>query len=147
MRLRKRVLGIILSFLVTANLFCFPVSAAEYKQENILSQASITSVSGYEYAGTIYRYGGTNVSCGRVTLVGASKIYIKFPRNGNLDLYQGTVTFRKLGKVVTKQVTNMSKEVWTFDKNSVGEGIWSVNVNGYAIGTSQKCQVWYKTGN
>lgn len=98
------------------------------------------------YAGTIYRNGGT-VSLGRVTLTNNSKLYVYLPKNNNLDLYQGTITFRSGLNVVTKQLANYSTDTWIYTANDIGSGTWTVTVSGYAVGTTQKCEVWYRVGN
>ena len=69
------------------------------------------------------------------------------PKNNNLDLYQGTITFRSGLNVVTKQLANYSTDTWIYTADDIGSGTWTVTVSGYAVGTTQKCEVWYKAGN
>lgn len=144
----KRMNKIIRSVIVTMLVLCMstmPVFAAENTNSTgISTEASVKSIpSGAVYRGTIYRNGGS-VSLGRVTLVGSSRLYITFPKNSNLDLFQGSVTFRNGTQVITKNLTNMSLETWSYGVSDIGSGIWTVTVSGYAIGTTQKCEVWSK---
>lgn len=145
MKIKKRILGIILSLLTIVNMFTVPVCAAELQTNStIKTEASVRSIpTGSIKAGTIYRAGGT-IGFGRIALVGTNKLYVTLPQNENLDLFQGTITFRSGTTVKTKKITNMSLETWSYSANDIGSGIWTVSVTGYAIGTSQKCDVWYK---
>ena len=135
MRFKKRILAMVLSCLTILNVFTVPVMAAEpvASETEEIMVASVPSDA--TYAGTIYRNGGT-VSLGRVTLT-----------NNNLDLYQGTITFRSGLNVVTKQLANYSTDTWIYTANDIGSGTWTVTVSGYAVGTTQKCEVWYRVGN
>lgn len=147
MKFKKRILGLLLSLLAVVNMYTVPAMAAEQEENSsvTLESAAGSIPTGSTYKGTIYRRGGT-VSLGRVTLVGDNKIHITFPRNSNLDLFQGTVTFRDGVTVVTKNLTNMSLETWSYGASDIGSGIWTVSVSGYAIGTTQKCEVWSMVG-
>ncbi len=101
MRLKKSILAMVLSCLTILNVFTIPVMAAEpaASETEEIMVASVPSDA--KYAGTIYRNGGT-VSLGSVTLINNSKLYVYLPKNNNLDLYQGTITFRSGLNVVTK---------------------------------------------
>lgn len=128
------------------NVFTIPVMAAEPAASET-EEIMVASVpSNAKYAGTIYRNGGT-VSLGSVTLINNSKLYVYLPKNNNLDLYQGTITFRSGLNVVTKQLANYSTDTWIYTADDIGSGTWTVTVSGYAVGTTQKCEVWYKAGN
>lgn len=105
MRLKKSILAMVLSCLTILNVFTIPVMAASETEEIMV--ASVPSDA--KYAGTIYRNGGT-VSLGSVTLINNSKLYVYLPKNNNLDLYQGTITFRSGLNVVTKQLANYSTD-------------------------------------
>jgi len=96
-----------------------------------------------KYAGTIYRNGGT-VSLGSVTLINNSKLYVYLPKNNNLDLYQGTITFRSGLNVVTKQLANYSTDTWIYTADDIGSGTWTVTVSGYAVGTTQNVKYGIK---
>lgn len=146
MKLKKRIWSMVLSCLVMVNLFSISVMAAEpvVSETEEIMVASVPSDA--VYAGTIYRSGGT-VSLGRVTLMGDTKLYVYLPKNNNLDLFQGTITFRSGVNVVTRQLANYSKDTWIYTADDIGAGIWTVTVSGNAVGTTQKCDVYYKTGN
>ncbi len=109
MRLKKSILAMVLSCLTILNVFTIPVMAAEpaASETEEIMVASVPSDA--KYAGTIYRNGGT-VSLGSVTLINNSKLYVYLPKNNNLDLYQGTITFRSGLNVVTKQLANYSTD-------------------------------------
>ena len=111
MRLKKSILAMVLSCLTILNVFTIPVMAAEpaASETEEIMVASVPSDA--KYAGTIYRNGGT-VSLGSVTLINNSKLYVYLPKNNNLDLYQGTITFRSGLNVVTKQLANYSTDTW-----------------------------------
>ena len=49
--------------------------------------------------------------------------------------------------MVTKQLANYSTDTWIYTANDIGSGTWTVTVSGYAVGTTQKCEVWYRVGN
>lgn len=145
MKFKKRLMALVISCLTIVNMFSLPVLAAEEVAKPLATTIEVQAVpNDATYAGTIYRAGGT-VNLGRVTLIGSSKLYVYFPKNNNLDLFQGTVTFRSGLTTVTKNVTNLGTDTWIFDESNVGSGIWTVTVSGNAIGTTQKCEVWYKT--
>ena len=146
MRLKKSILAMVLSCLTILNVFTSTVMAAEPAASET-EEIMVASVpSNAKYAGKIYRNGGT-VSLGSVTLINNSKLYVYLPKNNNLDLYQGTITFRSGLNVVTKQLANYSTDTWIYTADDIGSGTWTVTVSGYAVGTTQKCEVWYKAGN
>lgn len=87
--------------------------------------------------------GGT-VSLGSVTLINNSKLYVYLPKNNNLDLYQGTITFRSGLNVVTKQLANYSTDTWIYTADDIGSGTWTVTVSGYAVGTTQNVKYGIK---
>ena len=146
MKFKKRLLAMALLCLTMLNVFSVPVMAAEpaaYEAEGIMA----ASLPGDALpAGTIYRSGGS-VSLGRVTLMGNTKLYVYLPKNNNEDLFQGTITFRSGGNVVTRQLANYSKDEWIYTADDIGAGIWTVTVSGYAVGTTQKCDVYYKNAS
>lgn len=146
MRFKKRILAMVLSCLTMLNVFTIPVMAAEPAASEA-EEVMVASVPGTAlYVGTIYRSGGT-VSLGRVTIMNNTKLYVYLPKNNNLDLFQGTITFRSGTQVVTKQLANYSTDTWIYDATDVGVGIWTVTVSGYAVGTTQKCDVFYEIKN
>lgn len=147
MKLKKRFGTMLLSCLMILNMFSIPVMAAE-PVESEIEEAIATSVpNNATYAGTINRYGNTSVSLGRITLIGDNKLYVYLPKNNNLDLFQGTITFRSGVNVVTRQLANYSTDTWIYSANDIGSGIWTVTISGNAVGTSQRCDVYYRTGN
>lgn len=75
------------------------------------------------------------------------KLVVYLPQNNNKDLFQGTITFRNGTKVVTRQISNYATDTWTYTADNIGTGIWSVSINGYAVGTTKKCEVYYKIIN
>ena len=114
----------VLSCLTILNVFTIPVMAAEPAASEI-EEIMVASVpSDAKYAGTIYRNGGT-VSLGSVTLINNSKLYVYLPKNNNLDLYQGTITFRSGLNVVTKQLANYSTDTWIYTADDIGSGTWT----------------------
>ncbi|MFQ9483348.1 MAG: hypothetical protein ACLR0W_01830 [Lachnospira sp.] len=82
---------------------------------------------------------------GSVTLINNSKLYVYLPKNNNLDLYQGTITFRSGLNVVTKQLANYSMQIHGFiSADDIGSGTWTVTVSGYAVGTTQNVKYGIK---
>ena len=143
MRLKKSILAMVLSCLTILNVFTIPVMAAEpaASETEEIMVASVPSDA--KYAGTIYRNGGT-VSLGSATLINNSKLYVYLPKNNNLDLYQGTITFRSGLNVVTKQLANYSTDTWIYTADDIGSGTWTVTVSGYAVGTTQNVKYGIK---
>ena len=135
--------AMVLSCLTILNVFTIPVMAAEpaASETEEIMVASVPSDA--KYAGTIYRNGGT-VSLGSVTLINNSKLYVYLPKNNNLDLYQGTITFRSGLNVVTKQLANYSTDTWIYTADDIGSGTWTVTVSGYAVGTTQNVKYGIK---
>lgn len=70
--------------------------------------------------------------------------YSKYLTNNNLDLYQGTITFRSGLNVVTKQLANYSTDTWIYTADDIGSGTWTVTVSGYAVGTTQNVKYGIK---
>ena len=66
------------------------------------------------------------------------------PKNNNLDLYQGTITFRSGLNVVTKQLANYSTDTWIYTADDIGSGTWTVTVSGDAVGTTQNVKYGIK---
>ena len=144
MKFRKRLLVLVLTLIAVTGMFSTPVMAAEVEsaQVEMLSRQVPSSAI---YAGTIYRSGGT-ANIGSVSLSSTNKLYVYLPKNGNLDLFQGTITFRRGLTVVTRSIANYATDTWTFTASNIGTGTWNVTVSGYAVGTSQKCDVYFSTG-
>lgn len=146
MKLRKCILSMALACLTMLNTFTIQAMAAEpaVAQTDEVLVASVPSDA--KYAGTIYRNSNT-VSLGTVTLNSNSQLYVCLPKNNNLDLFQGTITFRSGFKTVTRQLANYSKDTWIYTASDIGTGTWTVTVSGDAVGTTQKCEIWFKVGN
>lgn len=143
MKIKKRIAMLLMLCLTMVSVLSVPVMAAEY-QTPVAEKAVVASVpADATYAGTIYRDGGS-VSLGRITLVGDDRLYIYLPKNNNLDLFQGTVTFSSPYKTVTRGIGNYSTDTFCFTADEIGDGIWNVTVSGHAVGTTQRCQIWYK---
>ncbi|RDY27137.1 hypothetical protein [Lachnotalea glycerini] len=141
-KLKKRTLGVLLAIVTAVNIFTTPVMAAESINTAIEANTSVSSETNYTYAGTINGRGGT-ISLGLVTLL-RNKLYIYLPRNNNLDLFQGSVLFISGNTTISKNISNMGAETWIFNASDIGAGIWQVRVTGYAVGTTQKCNILYK---
>lgn len=143
MRFKKRIFTMMLSCLIIFNVFTIPVMAAEptasENEEIMVANVPADAM----HVGTIYQNGGS-VSLGKIVIVSNTKLYVYLPQNDNLDLFQGTITFKSGTQVITKQIANYSTDTWIYDASNVGFGAWTVTVSGYAVGTTQKCKVLYK---
>ena len=143
MRLKKSILAMVLSCLTILNVFTIPVMAAEpaASETEEIMVASVPSDA--KYAGTIYRNGGT-VSLGSVTLINNSKLYVYLPKNNNLDLYQGTITFRSGLNVVTKQLANYSTDTWIYTADDLCSCSFTVSLLESSFFTTQSLSYFIK---
>lgn len=139
---KKRFMGLLLVSIMMVSLFAVPVMAMEVLPE-ITNQSTVLSDIP-TFAGRVFRYNTPTINLGRFTLVGSSKLHIYLPTKNNKDLMQGTLMFSGGGKFVSKKITNVGSDYWTFDAGNVGDGIWNVSlVDASAIGTSQQSDVLY----
>ncbi|SER69528.1 hypothetical protein SAMN04487884_10992 [Butyrivibrio fibrisolvens] len=128
---------------------CFTAGTTVFAQEaeeNITNNTVTRSVpSGYTFVATYSRTPQT-YSIGRIVVTSTSKMYLYIPKNGNLDLGQGTITFTPVsgGSATSFNFTNLSGENKVFDLSGLTPGTYTVRIYAYAYGTSGYVTIYYK---
>lgn len=142
MKLKKRILGVLLSLLTVVNMLTVPTMAAEQSTDTSVKEVNADSAaSSFSYLGTI------DSKCNRIwiqniTLLENAKIYLYMPKNNNLDYFQGSVTFRHGLSTQSIDITNLVNDTYVF--SNLDAGVWNIFINGSAIGTTRKCAFWFK---
>lgn len=150
------VLTLILSTMIRTTSFakenapCEAVTVVE-AEETTVAASTIVGPDGntYEYLGTATRGNAIEVLLRR-TVTAADKYHIVFycPNNNRKDLVQGTLTASPVlgGTVEEFSFTNFANEIRDIDlSNLPSNGPYVLRVKAYVYGTSNKCDVYYRT--
>ena len=132
-----------------AIILCLSTGTTVFAQEtenNVTDSVALESVpTGYTLVATYSRTPQT-YNIGSVVVSSSSKMYLYIPKNGNMDLGQGQITFTPTfgGSSTSYSFTNLSGEYKLFDLSSLTPGSYIVRVYAYAYGTSGKVTIYYK---
>lgn len=156
------VLSLIFSMMIGTTAFAQESNAQESNTETVAvvdenARANDTIVGPdrnvYYYLGTATRNGATNYPVKvmlRQTISASEGLHIAFycPNNNRKDLIQGKVIATPVmgGTVQTFSFLNYYNEVSDIDLSQLsGTGLYRINIEVYAIGTSNSGAVYYRT--